>query len=187
MAVAAAATSRRGVASLHSSASAAARGCGGSARLIASAAATRAAEVSRRPMSSDTRSGGSSGSSGRFSDDLEKLISRAGEKVDRSPSAKAAAAAGQEEGAMLSQEGEGAAGEGAEEDPKLSARAMKFRAMISKLRPQKKAVAVKVSFSRGICAVEVLVVIRVLRCGAAGTSVFFQPAGSAVSTGVGTF
>lgn len=141
-------------------------------------------------MSSDTRGGGSSGSSGRFSDDLEKLISRAGEKVDRSPSAKAAAAAGQEEGAMVSQEGEGAAGEGAEEDPKLSARAMKFQAMISKLRPQKKAVAVKVGFSRGhvCCAGSGVVVRRVLRCGAAGTSGFFlQHAGSAVSTGVGTF
>lgn len=145
MAAAAAATSRRGSASLHraSTAAASARdkkacGRGGSTSFLAAPAAAAetapAVVVSRRPMSSDT-TGGGSGSSGRFSDDLEKLISRAGERVDRSGVAKAAAG----------EEGDGP-GEGVEvkQDSNLSARAMKFRAMISKLRPQKKAVVVKV-------------------------------------------
>lgn len=89
-------------------------------------------------------SSGSDDSGGRFSDDLEKLILRAGEKLDRSAAGLAATAEG--EGAVAPREGEGV-----EEDPKLSARAMKFRAMISKLRPQKKAVVVKVCTSPSHC------------------------------------
>lgn len=98
-----------------------------------------------------TGTAGGDDSSGRFSDDLEKLIARAGAKADRSGSKTSKAAAG-EGGAVAvaaadgglekgEEDGEGARREGVE----LSARAMKFRAMISKLRPQKKAVVVKVS------------------------------------------
>lgn len=72
---------------------------------------------------------------------MEKLISRAGERADRTgkPAQKGeSAVVPQAAGA-----GEGEGGE-VEEDPALSARAMKFRAMISKLKPQKKAAVVKV-------------------------------------------
>lgn len=105
-------------------------------------------------MSSSTSGGDSTG---RFSADLEKLIARAGAKADRSgKSSKVVASAG-EGGAVV---GHAAGGElegrGQEEDgggkgvegggsSELSARAMKFRAMISKLRPQKKAILVKAS------------------------------------------
>ena len=104
---------------------------------------------------SSNASGGDS--TGRFSDDLEKLIARAGAKVDRSgKSSKAVVSAG-EEGAVVRHaaggelEGRGQEEDGAEEgveggaSSELSARAMKFRAMISKLRPQKKTILVKAS------------------------------------------
>ncbi|CAM9123570.1 unnamed protein product [Ectocarpus fasciculatus] len=107
--------------------------------LLAPAGPAAGLVVSRRHMSSGTTGGDSSG---RFSEDLEKLISRAGERADRTGKpgkgeASAVAVAAPQAGVA----GEGA-GEG-EEEPVLSARAMKFRAMISKLRPQKKAVIVK--------------------------------------------
>ena len=97
-------------------------------------------------MSSSATGGG-----GRFSDDLEKLISRAGERADRSkgPGSRVALAGGGDGGAAVTAQDAGGEGGAAvvgeeEEDPTLSARAMKFRAMISKLRPQKKVVVVKV-------------------------------------------
>lgn len=104
-------------------------------------------------MSSSTSDGDSSG---RFSDDLEKLIARAGAKADRNDKSPKAAAAAGEDGAVVGhaaggelegggqEEGGGEGGEGAGSS-ELSARAMKFRAMISKLRPQKKAILVKAS------------------------------------------
>lgn len=98
--------------------------------------------MSSSSSSGDGTSGSSSSSSSgdRFSDDLEKLISRAGEKAAGFSRNNAAIAAGSPAAA-----GEG---EGGEEDktmnPEMSPRAMKFRAMISKLKPQKKAVVVKV-------------------------------------------
>ncbi|CAM9951524.1 unnamed protein product [Pylaiella littoralis] len=159
-----AATSRRGTATFHSTASAPARAgsppqqqhsriptntsVGTTTLFLAPTAA--AGMTSRRPMSSsggDGSSSSSSSSSGdRFSDDLEKLISRAGEKADRFSSKNAVAVAGrgggEEGGALVSQEGEGE-GEKKKEGSDLSARAMKFRAMISKLRPPKKIIPVK--------------------------------------------
>ncbi|CBJ31389.1 conserved unknown protein [Ectocarpus siliculosus] len=99
--------------------------------------------VSRRHMSSGTTGDDSSSSSGRFSEDLEKLISRAGERADRTgKSGKGEKASAVAVAAPRAAAGEGA-GEEEEEDPALSARAMKFRAMISKLRPQKKTAVVK--------------------------------------------
>lgn len=102
-------------------------------------------------MSSSTSDGDSSG---RFSDDLEKLIARAGAKADRNDKSPKAAAAAGEDGALVGHaaggeledggQEEGGGGEGAGSS-ELSARAMKFRAMISKLRPQKKAILVKAS------------------------------------------
>lgn len=89
---------------------------------------------------------GDGGGGGRFSDDLEKLISRAGEKAGRGAKGQGSAVAlpAEGEGAVATQGGGGEAAGEEEEDPKLSARAMKFRAMISKLRPQKKKIVVKV-------------------------------------------
>lgn len=114
------------------------------------AAAATSGMSSRRSLSSGMNgadgSSSSSGGSGRFSDDLEKLISRAGEQVDRSSAKKGGAAAREAGGEASESAAEGEEGGGGEAvvDSKLSARAMKFRAMISKLRPQKKVVVVKV-------------------------------------------
>ena len=105
-------------------------------------------------MSSITSGGDSSG---RFSDDLEKLIARAGAKADRVGKSSKAPAASENEGAVVGhaadggQEGSGLQKAGEEEggegrgSSELSARAMKFRAMISKLRPQKKPILIKAS------------------------------------------
>ncbi|CAB1107142.1 unnamed protein product [Ectocarpus sp. CCAP 1310/34] len=99
--------------------------------------------VSRRHMSSGTTGeDSSSSSSGRFSEDLEMLISRAGERADRAGKSGKGKGSAVAVAAPQAAAGEGA-GEEKEEDPALSARAMKFRAMISKLRPQKKATVVK--------------------------------------------
>ncbi len=150
------AISRRGIAALHSVSAAAAGAAATTAslgtcrntRLLAPAVASGAA--AHRPMSSGATgdgSGGGGGGGGRFSDDLEKLISRAGEKAGgRGAKGKGAEVALTAEGAgAVASQGGGGEAAGEEEDPKLSARAMKFRAMISKLRPQKKKVVIKVT------------------------------------------
>lgn len=105
-----------------------------------------------RPLSS----GGLS--SGRFSDEIEDMISRSAAAAGRKKGGTPASANGKEQPSVES-EGVGAGDVGEDgavgvtvtdakaADEKMSARAQKFRAMITKFRPEKKPVVVKVSFT----------------------------------------
>lgn len=101
-----------------------------------------------RPLSS----GGLS--SGRFSDEIEGMISRSAAAAGRKKGGTPASTNGEEQ-ASVESEGVGA-GDGEEDgveggtladDEKMSARAQRFRAMITKFRPEKKPVVVKVSYT----------------------------------------
>lgn len=105
-----------------------------------------------RPLSS----GGLS--SGRFSDEIEGMISRSAAATGRKKGGTPAST-NVEEQASVESEGVGA-GEGAHDgiiggtgedakaaDGKMSARAQKFRSMITKFRPEKKPVVVKVGYT----------------------------------------